>query len=148
MHVFGLRSLLAYWTTQYASAIFLAPLAMEIDGVLFHGSDKMAYKFKPNKSVAKRLRLTKTGKLKRHHGFTSHLMSARSANARRKLRHPAILSETHAKNMRELMGVSGTRPNRTRHLRALAAKAKAEGAQTETTAAVESPAKKPASKRK
>jgi large subunit ribosomal protein L35 len=79
----------------------------------------MAYKFKPNKSVAKRLRLTKTGKLKRHHGFTSHLMSARSASKRRKLRQPAILFEGHARNMRKLMGVGGLHPGKVQHERAL-----------------------------
>ena len=45
----------------------------------------MAYKFKPNKSVAKRFKVTRTGKLKRHHSFTSHLMSARPSSKRRKL---------------------------------------------------------------
>jgi large subunit ribosomal protein L35 len=79
----------------------------------------MAYKFKPNKSVAKRLRLTKTGKLKRHHGFTSHLMSARSASKRRKLRQPAVLFEGHARNMRKLMGVGGLHPGKVAHERAL-----------------------------
>lgn len=93
----------------------------------------MAYKFKPNKSVAKRFRVTKTGKVKRHHSFTSHLMSARSANKRRKLREPAILSETHARNMRELMGVGGTRPKQIAHERRLAKAAAAEAAATDAT---------------
>ncbi len=80
----------------------------------------MAYKFKPNKSVAKRMRLTKTGKLKRHHGFTSHLMSSRPASRRRKLRQPEILFEGHARNMRKLMGVGGLHPGKVRHERELA----------------------------
>jgi len=84
----------------------------------------MSYKFKPNKSVAKRLRLTATGKLKRHHGFTSHLMSSRPSSRRRKLRRPAILFEGHARNMRKLMGVEGIRPSKIRHERELAATAK------------------------
>ena len=49
----------------------------------------MAYKFKPNKSVAKRFKVTKTGKLKRHHSLTSHLMSSRPSKKRRHLRRPA-----------------------------------------------------------
>jgi large subunit ribosomal protein L35 len=81
----------------------------------------MAYKFKPNKSVAKRFRLTATGKLKRHHSFTSHLMSARPASKRRKLRRPVILVESHARNMRKLMGVSAIHPGKIRHERQLAA---------------------------
>ena len=80
----------------------------------------MAYKFKPNKSVAKRMRLTKTGKLKRHHGFTSHLMSSHPASRRRKLRQPEILFEGHARNMRKLMGVGGLHPGKVRHERELA----------------------------
>ena len=39
----------------------------------------MGYKLKPNKAVLKRFRVTKTGKLKRGHCLTSHLMSGRSA---------------------------------------------------------------------
>jgi large subunit ribosomal protein L35 len=92
----------------------------------------MAYKFKPNKSVAKRLRLTRTGKLKRNHGFTSHLMSARPSSKRRKLRRPAMMFEGHARNMRKLMGVSGIHPNKIRHERELAAEGK--GAETATEA--------------
>src|SRR4051794_37449732 len=89
----------------------------------------MAYKFKPNKSVAKRFKVTKTGKLKRHHSFTSHLMSARPANKRRKLRRSAILFEGHARNMRQLMGISHFKPATVEHERALAEKAKgSEGA--------------------
>jgi large subunit ribosomal protein L35 len=81
----------------------------------------MAYKFKPNKSVAKRLRLTRTGKLKRGHSFRDHLMSSRPAKKRRKLRRPEILFEGHARNMRKLMGVSGVHPGKIRHERELAA---------------------------
>jgi large subunit ribosomal protein L35 len=84
----------------------------------------MGYKFKPNKSVAKRFKVTKTGKLKRHHAFTSHLMSARPAKRRRKLRRPAILAEGHARNFRKLMGISGKHPGKIRMERELAAKAK------------------------
>ena len=90
----------------------------------------MAYKFKPNKSIAKRFKVTKTGKLKRGHSLTSHLMSARSANKRRKLRKAAIVSETHARRLRKLMGVFVT-PGKVaavRQRRAAAAAAKAEGA--------------------
>lgn len=60
---------------------------------------------KPNKAVAKRFKVSKTGKLKRHHGFTSHLMSSRSAKRRRKLRGTAIVPESHARRLRALMGV-------------------------------------------
>jgi large subunit ribosomal protein L35 len=61
---------------------------------------------KPNKAVAKRFKVSKTGKLKRHHGFTSHLMSSRSANKRRKLRKGVVVPESHARRLRKLMGIS------------------------------------------
>ena len=82
----------------------------------------MGYKFKPAKAVAKRFKVTRTGKLKRHHAFTSHLMSARAANKRRKLRRSAILFEGHARNMRAMMGISHLKPAQIEHERALAAK--------------------------
>ena len=72
----------------------------------------MAYKYKPNKSVAKRFKVSKTGKLKRHHGNTSHLMSSRSANKRRSLRKAAIVPEVHARRLRKLMGISGKGPGK------------------------------------
>jgi large subunit ribosomal protein L35 len=92
----------------------------------------MAYKFKPNKAVAKRFKVSKTGKLKRHHGFTSHLMSSRSGNKRRSLRKAEVLFEGHAKNMRKMMGISKLKPNKVIHERAL--KAKELAAEKSTTA--------------
>ncbi len=83
----------------------------------------MAYKFKPNKAVAKRFKVTKTGKLKRHHGFTSHLMSSRSGDKRRHLRQPAILFEGHARNMRKMMGISRLKPGKAAHEKELESKA-------------------------
>jgi large subunit ribosomal protein L35 len=82
----------------------------------------MGYKFKPAKAVAKRFKVTKTGKLKRHHGFTSHLMSSRSGNERRHLRKAETLFEGHARNMRKMMGISKLKPNKVKHERALAEK--------------------------
>ena len=74
-------------------------------------STEMAYKFKPNKSVKKRFRVSASGKLKRGHSLTSHLRSARTAKKKRELRRPEILFEGHARNMRKLMGIGGKRPN-------------------------------------
>ena len=96
----------------------------------------MGYKFKPNKSAAKRFKVSKTGKLKRGHSFTSHLMSARPANKRRKLRRPAVLFEGHARNMRKLMGISHLNPARLEHERALEEKAAGTAARGEKTPAV------------
>lgn len=88
----------------------------------------MGYKYKPSKSVAKRFKVTKTGKVKAHHGFTSHLMSSRPASKRRNLRKPQLLHEGHARNMRRFMGLSKLKPAKVEHERALAEKAAAEPA--------------------
>jgi large subunit ribosomal protein L35 len=79
---------------------------------------------KPNKSVMSRFKVTKTGKLKRHHAKTSHLMSGRSANKKRHLGRPAIVAEGIARNHRLLMGVAWKKPAKVAHERALAANKK------------------------
>jgi large subunit ribosomal protein L35 len=66
----------------------------------------MAYKFKPNKSIAKRFRVTAKGKLKRRHTLSTHLRSRRSGNKKRHLGRPAIVSETQARRLRKLIGVT------------------------------------------
>ena len=94
----------------------------------------MAYKYKPNKSVAKRFTVTGTGKLKRRHTLSTHLRSARDGNKKRHLGRPAILNEGHARNMRDMLGITGNRPNETKHVRALkAAVAKVAAAESAKT---------------
>jgi large subunit ribosomal protein L35 len=115
------------WTSLQPAVNIPAPPLHK--GRFFFEGQNMGYKYKPSKSVAKRFKVTKTGKVKAHHGFTSHLMSSRSANKRRKLRKTQLVSEGHARNMREMMGVSGKKPNRVAHERRLAAAAKAKAAE-------------------
>ena len=76
----------------------------------------MGYKLKPNKAIAKRFKVTATGKLKRYHSLTSHLRSSRPAKKKRELRRPEMLFEGLARNMRRLMGVSKS-PGRAAHRR-------------------------------
>jgi large subunit ribosomal protein L35 len=97
----------------------------------------MGYKYKPNKSVAKRFRVTGTGKLKRRHTLSTHLRSARDAKKKRHLGRPAILGEGHARNMREMMGLRGVRPNQVRHRRELAARKRAKEVAAAAAAAAE-----------
>ena len=96
----------------------------------------MAYKYKPNKGMKKRLRVSGTGKVKHNHSFTSHLRSSRSSKRIRKLRRASVLFEGHAKNMREFMGMKGIRPNQIAAQRELAERAekaeKAEGSEAKT----------------
>jgi large subunit ribosomal protein L35 len=84
----------------------------------------MGYKLKPNKGVAKRLRVTATGKLKHSHELTSHLRSSRSAKKKRHLGRPSVLDEGHARRFRSLMAISGRKPAKLAHERAIAAKQK------------------------
>jgi large subunit ribosomal protein L35 len=86
----------------------------------------MGYKFKPNKGVAKRMKLTKTGKLKHRHEKNSHLRSGRSPKTKRRLGRAGVLAEGHSRNMRRFLGKTGRRPNKIAHERALAAKESAE----------------------
>ena len=48
-------------------------------------------KMKTNKSASKRFKVTKTGKIKRHKAFASHLKTHKSAKRRRNLRKADIL---------------------------------------------------------
>ena len=82
----------------------------------------MGYKFKPNKGVAKRFRVTATGKMKHRHELSSHLRSGRSAKKKRHLGRPSILAEGHARNLRRMLGLSGKRPLQAAHERAIQAK--------------------------
>jgi len=84
----------------------------------------MGYKFKPNKGVAKRMKLTATGKLKHRHEKNSHLRSRRGSALKRRLGRPGVLAEGHSRNMRKFLGVTGVRPNKIAHEKALAAKEK------------------------
>jgi large subunit ribosomal protein L35 len=84
----------------------------------------MGYKFKPNKGVAKRMKVTATGKIKHRHEKNSHLRSRRNASLKRRLGRASVLAEGHGRNMRQLLGVSGVRPNQIAHERAIASKEK------------------------
>jgi len=79
----------------------------------------MAYKLKPNKSMLSRFKITKTGKLKRHHAKTSHLLSSRSGKKKRHLGRPAIVYEGIARNLRRSMGAGGLHPTEVARQKAL-----------------------------
>jgi large subunit ribosomal protein L35 len=85
----------------------------------------MAYKFKPRKSIAKRFRVTGTGKLKHERTLRRHLLSGRSADKKREMARPDVMSEGHARNYRLAMGISGLNPKRAAHKRRVKAAQKA-----------------------
>jgi large subunit ribosomal protein L35 len=83
----------------------------------------MGYKFKPNKGIGKRMKVTGTGKIKHRHEKNSHHRSGRTGALKRRLGRAAVLHEGHSKNMRKFLGLVGIRPDEIRHERELAAAA-------------------------
>ena len=63
-------------------------------------------KQKTKKAVVKRMKLTKTGKVKFRHAFTSHIMVRRSAKRKRQLRQKGMCKGKIAASMRLLLGGS------------------------------------------
>jgi large subunit ribosomal protein L35 len=61
-------------------------------------------KQKTKKAVVKRMKLTKSGKVKRNHAFTSHLLSRRSRKRKRHLRKAALVAGKFEANMRKCLG--------------------------------------------
>ena len=62
-------------------------------------------KMKTNKSVAKRIKVTGTGKLRRHKPGAGHLKSRKSNKRLRALRKEAGLSPGFAKQARRMLGI-------------------------------------------
>lgn len=62
-------------------------------------------KLKTNKSVKKRFRVTKSGKIKRWKAGKSHLMASFSGGRVRRLRKPAFCAPGDAKVYRRMLGV-------------------------------------------
>ena len=82
----------------------------------------MGYKLKPKKGVAKRMKVSATGKIKHRHEKLSHLRSNRTGKLKRALGRSSVLAEGHSRNMRRFLGIVGKRPNKVAADRALAAK--------------------------
>ncbi len=60
-------------------------------------------KLKTRRSVAKRIRLTATGKLKRAQANRRHLLSHRSSKRKRQLSHNALVSAADTKQIKRLI---------------------------------------------
>jgi large subunit ribosomal protein L35 len=81
----------------------------------------MAYKFKPNKGIKKRVKVTSTGKLKHRHEKNSHHRSGRNSALKRRLGRPGLLDDTQGGRLRGLIGLRGSRPKQAVHERKLKA---------------------------
>ncbi|MFA5793574.1 MAG: 50S ribosomal protein L35 [Candidatus Brocadiia bacterium] len=60
-------------------------------------------KMKTNKAVAKRIKVTGTGKLMRHRQGKSHLLSSKTAKRRRHLRQATLITGTMAKGIKRAL---------------------------------------------
>lgn len=60
-------------------------------------------KLKTNKSVAKRFRLTKSGKIKKRSARRGHLLGKMSRKAKRKLRQSSYVAAVDARKIRRLL---------------------------------------------
>ena len=60
-------------------------------------------KMKSHKGAAKRLKKTKTGKIKRFKAFKSHILTKKSSKRKRNLRKAAILTKGDHKRVQHLL---------------------------------------------
>ncbi len=60
-------------------------------------------KIKTNRGAAKRFKKTGTGKIKRSHAFTSHILTPKSTKRKRRLRKSAVVSAVDLKNIAKLI---------------------------------------------
>jgi len=60
-------------------------------------------KLKTKSAAKKRFKLTKTGKVKRSHAFTSHILTKKSTKRKRNLRKGAIVDVTNEKAVKKLL---------------------------------------------
>lgn len=60
-------------------------------------------KQKTHRGAAKRLRVTKSGKIKRAHAYMGHILTKKSTKRKRNLRKPAYVFAGEAKAMKKLI---------------------------------------------
>ncbi len=63
-------------------------------------------KLKTRKSVAKRFKITGTGKVKHHRSGKSHILTKKSARRKRRLAKPKILKGTQARMIKKMLPYS------------------------------------------
>jgi large subunit ribosomal protein L35 len=61
-------------------------------------------KLKTHKGLAKRVKVSSKGKIKRRKAFAGHLMSGKSGNRKRRLKRTALVSECFTRSMLRALG--------------------------------------------
>ena len=62
-------------------------------------------KMKSHSGAKKRFKLTAKGKVKAHHGMTSHILGKKSAKRKRRLGQETVLPKADANRAKRLLGV-------------------------------------------
>ena len=62
-------------------------------------------KIKTHKGLGKRVKVTKTGKLKRRMSFAGHMMSGKSGKRRRRLRNAEGITGAAARTSKRMLGI-------------------------------------------
>lgn len=60
-------------------------------------------KIKTNRGAAKRFKKTGTGKIKRAHAFTSHILTSKTRKNKRQLRQSSTVADVDQKNIAKLI---------------------------------------------
>lgn len=60
-------------------------------------------KLKTHKGIKKRVKVTKSGKIKRRNAFKSHILTKKSSKRKRQLRKPKLMNKTHQKKYKKLL---------------------------------------------
>jgi len=60
-------------------------------------------KIKTNRGAAKRFKKTGTGRIKRSHAFTSHILTPKTRKNKRQLRSSAMVADVDQKNIAKLI---------------------------------------------
>jgi len=60
-------------------------------------------KLKTHRGAAKRFKVTGTGKIKKHSGYKSHLLTGKSAKRTRRLRQASLVSEKQYVSIKRLV---------------------------------------------
>lgn len=62
-------------------------------------------KMKTNRGAAKRLKVTASGRLKRHKANKSHILTKKRRGRKRRLRQPTLVDRADERRMKRLLGV-------------------------------------------
>jgi large subunit ribosomal protein L35 len=63
-------------------------------------------KMKSHRGLAKRIKVTGTGKFKRSHSYTSHILTKKSPKRKRNLRKASLVSKSDMKRIKTLLPYS------------------------------------------